>query len=75
MSYREPTKSDIGKIVEVTDFEADWKNRRWVKQRLIDIDLTHPHKFVCGSAFDSVEQAVQSGDYDSWLYARIEEAK
>lgn len=68
MNYREPTKADIGKIVEVTDFEPDTKERWWFKQRLIGIEDRDDFKFVVGLS-------VQSGDYDAWQYARIEEKK
>lgn len=73
MSYREPTKADIGKIIEVTDFEPDTKERWWLKQRLIGIEDRDEFKFIASPLSDSVESSIQAGDYDGWQYARIEE--
>lgn len=75
MSYREPTSEDIGEIIEVTDYGPEVENRHWMKQRLLRVEKGLGYEFLAGCTYDTVQQSLESGDYDGWFYARIKENK
>ena len=71
--YREPTSDDIGKIIEVTDYDpnSDIEDRHWIKQRLIGIEDRERFRYIAGYTTDSLKDSLLIGDYDAWDYARI----
>ncbi len=73
VTYRKPKADDIGKIVEVTDYEPECEERHWIKQRLIWLRLSDPWPYLACPIDGEIMDHVFDGDVENWEYARIEE--
>lgn len=71
--YRKPTIDDVNRIIEVTDDDPVCSDRRWLRQRLMNIvqgdDTLFP--FEACDTTDTIQSAIEQDDYNAWMYARI----
>ena len=59
--YREVTESDIGKLIEATDYGQQFQNRLWEAKRLSKVVKisTYPFRTTSGEAFKYARIEVQ----------------
>jgi hypothetical protein len=59
--YREVTESDIGKLIEATDYGRQFQNRLWEAKRLSKVVKisTYPFRTTSGEAFKYARIEVQ----------------